>query len=249
MNDPQMNTSDPIRLWPAQAEEPLGETVDDNGIVHGVTVPRLTPFLAEHGDGTALLICPGGGYGILDYVSHVVRVARRFNPLGISVFGLHYRISPPSTRVPGDALDDLRRAIRILTDRAAEFRIDPAKLVGVGFSAGANLLLVHASEPDAAPDAANLRRMILLCLWPHGRAAASYPISLDAPAALLCATHEDTVAPVAFSQEIATAMQRAGRSAEVIAYPHGGHLAFNFREDGPEVDWTADALAWMARTT
>ena len=243
-----------IRLWPAQRDEVIAETVDARELVRGVTVPRLMPFLAERGNGTAVVICPGGGYMLLDVMPHVVRVAQRLVPLGISVFGLYYRTAPPSTRVPGDALDDLRRAIRVIRERATELRVDPVKLVGLGFSAGANLLLTNASEADPQCDAddlhrgpAELRHLALLCLWPHGRIAASYAIRPNAPAVLLCATLEDTVAPVEFSRDIAGALQRAGGTAEVVEYPHGGHSAFNIMAQGPAVDWTGDFLTWLGR--
>lgn len=231
-------------------------TVDENLYVRNVAVSQVVPFLppAEKANGTAILVCPGGGYSLLDWTAHVERLARRFNPEGIAVIGVRYRTSPPSTNVPGDALEDLRRAIRLVIAHAGAWRIEPDRLVGLGYSAGSNLLLVHASTPDDLLNSdglhqgeARLGHMALLCLWPHDKPVSAYSIRPDAPHAFLCTTEEDSVAPVAFSQGIAAALRQAGRDAEVTIFPKGDHLAFNFREDGPEVDWTPAFLDWLGR--
>jgi len=246
----------PIDLWPHLALTPMAETVDENLYVRNVAVSQVVPFLppAEKANGTAILVCPGGGYTLLDWTAHVERLARRFNPEGIAVIGVRYRTSPPSTNVPGDALEDLRRAIRIVIARAGAWRIHPDRLVGLGYSAGSNLLLVHASSADDLLNSdalhqgeARLGHMALMCLWPHDKPVSAYAIRPDAPHAFLCTTEEDPVAPVAFSQGIADALRQAGRDAEVAIFPKGDHLAFNFRETGPEVDWTPAFLAWLGR--
>jgi acetyl esterase/lipase len=56
---------------------------------------------------------------------------------------VRYRTSPPSTNVPGDALEDLRRAIRLVIAHAGAWHIHPDRLVGLGYSAGSNLLLMQ----------------------------------------------------------------------------------------------------------
>jgi acetyl esterase/lipase len=151
-------------------------------------------------------------------------------------------------------LEDLRRAIRLVIAHAGAWRIEPDRLVGLGYSAGSNLLLLHASSDDVLLNSdglhqgeARLGHMALLCLWPHDKPVSAYSIRPDAPHAFLCTTEEDSVAPVAFSQGIAAALRQAGRDAEVTIFPKGDHLAFNFREDGPEVDWTPAFLDWLGR--
>jgi acetyl esterase/lipase len=246
----------PIDLWPDQALTPITETVEDDGHVRHVAVPQVVPFLPPTGkaNGTTILICPGGAYCLLDWTNHVERLARRFNPRGIAVVGVRYRTSPPSTNVPGDALEDLRRAIRIVVAHADRWNINPDRLVGLGYSAGSNLLLTHACTEDNLSDrnalcrgAARLGYLALLCLWPHDKPVSAYSIRPNPPGVFLCTTKEDSVAPAAFSDGIAAALRRAGGNADVTIFPKGDHLAFNFREDGPEVDWTPAFLAWLGR--
>ena len=248
----------PIALWPALTPGPGvdAETVDTGGLVRNVSVPQAVPFLPPPhlANGTAIIICPGGAYALLDWVSHVERLAARFNPLGIAVIGVRYRTTPPSVHVPGAALEDLRRAIRVAHANATAWQISPERLVGLGFSAGSNLLLNHASTRDDLLDtdalhrgAATLGYMALLCLWPHGKPVSAYAIRPNAPRTLLCVSEEDTTAPVAFSHGIAAAIRVAGQDAEVKVYATGDHLAFNFGEDGPVTDWTPAFLAWLKR--
>jgi acetyl esterase/lipase len=257
----QMKKSDivmgnPVFLWPNQALAATAdtETVDDSGIVRCVSVPKVVPFLppVNKAKGTAILVCPGGGYRLLDWTAHVERLAAHFTPKGIAVIGLRYRTTPPSNSTPADAVADLRRAVRVVYANSEEWNLDPDRVVGLGFSAGANLLLHYACDDDVSPNEDELRRgearlgyLAFLCLWPYNKSADAYNIRPDAPSVFLCATEEDETAPVAFSQAIGDAMKRAGGDVELRVYAKGNHLAFNFREEGPEIDWTPVFLAWL----
>lgn len=251
------NMAHSIALWPdrlTEAEDDL-KTVNDKGHVFHVSVPRLVPFLPPSGqaNGTAIIICPGGGYRLIDWVDHVERLAQRFNPKGIAIIGLRYRTAPPSKNIPGDALADLRRALRIVYANADKWNIDPDRLVGLGFSAGANLLLHYACTEDLSLNkdelhqgATKLGYMALLCLWPYNKPVDAYAIRPDAPSAFLCASEEDKTAPATFSQAISDNIRRVGRDVELKIYPKGNHLAFQVTEAGPEIDWISDFLTWLA---
>ena len=251
------NMGNSIALWPEQMSGAIAdtETVDSKGHVRCVSVPRLQPFLppAHEANGTAIVVCPGGGYGLLDWIDHVERLAQFFTPKGIAVIGLRYRTTPPSDKMPADAVADFRQAVRIVHANAQEWNIDPNRVVGLGFSAGANLLLHYAcaadelalNEDERHREDAKLGYMALLCLWPYNKPVDAYRIRPDAPSAFLCVAEEDATAPAAFSQAIAEKMKRAGRDAHLTMYPKGNHLAFNFTQTGPEIDWTPEFLTWL----
>src|ERR1700754_2355369 len=59
-------------------------------MLNKVTVPTLTPFLPEKGkaNGTAVIICPGGGYQNLAIKSEGFDVAKEFNKIGVTAFVL-----------------------------------------------------------------------------------------------------------------------------------------------------------------
>lgn len=129
--------------------------------IRGVPFPEVHVFRPARPDGSALLALPGGGYGFLSVQNEGLDAAQRFNGDRTTVFILTYRLPDEgwSNRhlVP---LQDAQRAMRLIRSRAGEFRIDPARLGAIGFSAGGHLaadLAVSHSEHvydrvDAADD-------------------------------------------------------------------------------------------------
>jgi acetyl esterase/lipase len=243
----------PIPLWSELINEntQIEDVPDEKGWLHNVSNPSVVPFLppAEIANNTGILIAPGGSYRILDWVSHVERLAHFFNPLGYAVIGLKYRTCLSSNPVPTDALADLHRGISIVNSHAKEWHVDPERLVGLGYSAGSNLLLNHScsnAEVYANGDKISyLPYMALLCLWPHDKGAEEYNISSKVPNVFLCTTEEDEVAPISFTHAIEEKMKQVGVNTTTQSYPKGGHNAFNFKENGPKVDWTPAFLKWL----
>jgi len=125
-------------------EEEKTET-DPKGIIRisKVTVPSLTVYLPpkEKANGTAVVICPGGGYGILAAGHEGIDVAKRFNEMGVTAFVLKYRL--PSDKIMLNKeigpIQDAQRAIEIVRTRAKEWGINKNKIGIVGFSAGGHL--------------------------------------------------------------------------------------------------------------
>lgn len=108
-----------------------------------VSIPGLTIFLPtkEKANGTAVIICPGGGYGTLLTKREGSDVARAFNKLGIAAFVVKYRL--PDSKIMQDQsigpIQDAQQAIKTVRERAKEFGIDPTKIGIMGFSAGGHL--------------------------------------------------------------------------------------------------------------
>ena len=245
------NNPKPVLLWPEQQREALNErdNVDENGWYHNVVIPRLFPFLppVEKGNGGCILICPGGAYRILDWVAHVERLAARFNPLGYAVVGLKYRTAVPNTDIPEKALADLRQALELIEEYADVWNINKQKIIGLGYSAGSNLLLNHVCTPISENTTVNLCGVALMCMWPNEKMDSDYTPLPDVPRAFVCTTAEDRTAPESFSRAISARMEKAGIEVTTHIYPKGDHIAFNFREDGPEVDWTPPFMKWLEK--
>jgi acetyl esterase/lipase len=108
-----------------------------------VSRPTLAMYPTEKGkgNGTAVLICPGGGYGALAISHEGGEVATWLNKLGITAFVLHYRLPHESIMVDKSIgpLQDAQRAMRIIRQRAKEWNLDPDKVGVLGFSAGGHL--------------------------------------------------------------------------------------------------------------
>lgn len=243
----------PVYLWPElSSPKSAGEaSLDEKGWYSDVKNPLIQPFLPDENtaNGTGILICPGGSYRILDWVSHVERLANLFTPLGFAVLGLKYRVSEKIDSSV-NALADIHRAIELIDEHAEEWNVVPKRLIGLGYSAGSNLLLRHACEepmpePSFKTALRRLPHVALLCCWPHHREPESYKIHTETSGVFICTTDEDEVAPTSFSQSIAERMTEAGIDVRISSYPHGGHMAFNFMKDGPNVDWTPAFLTWL----
>ena len=143
-----------VKLWPGEppgaiASSTYREVVQlrDNDPnkprISKVTEPTLEVFLPpkETATGAAVVICPGGGYGVLAYDHEGIQVAKFFNSIGIAGLVLKYRL--PSDEIMQDKsvgpLQDVQEAIRTARRRAAEWGYSPNKIGVMGFSAGGHL--------------------------------------------------------------------------------------------------------------
>ena len=112
-------------------------------VISKVRKPTLTAFLApkDKANGTAVIICPGGGYSIIAAGHEGYDVARKFNELGISAFVVKYRL--PDAKVSSNPeiapLQDAQQALLMVKQRAAEWNINPSRIGIMGFSAGGHL--------------------------------------------------------------------------------------------------------------
>ena len=106
-----------------------------------VSKPELYVYQPASPTGTAVIICPGGGYGILAIDKEGHDVAKKFQEMGVTAFVLKYRL--PSDLIMKDKslgpLQDALQAIYLVRKNAALWGIDPNKVGIMGFSAGGHL--------------------------------------------------------------------------------------------------------------
>lgn len=119
-------------LWPEGAPGAKGNEDGDK--------PSLTICLPEKetATGTAVVICPGGGYGHLSMDREGQQIADWLNSIGVAGFILKYRHQGVGYDHPAP-LQDAQRAVRIVRSRAKEWNIDPQRIGIMGFSAGGHL--------------------------------------------------------------------------------------------------------------
>lgn len=120
-----------IVLWPGGAPGAKGTTPADK--------PDITVFLPNKAKatGTAVLVCPGGGYAMEAMDKEGYKVAEWLNSFGVAAFVLKYRHGN-RYRYPAP-FEDATRAMRLIRSRAATWNIDPDRLGIMGFSAGGHL--------------------------------------------------------------------------------------------------------------
>ncbi len=129
-----------IPLWEGEAPGAQGNEDADK--------PSITIYAAYGRDlpGTAVIICPGGGYSALAMNHEGRQVANWFNALGVTAFVLKYRLGP-RYRHPIE-LGDAQRAIRLVRARARDFGISPERVGMMGFSAGGHLASTAGTHFD-----------------------------------------------------------------------------------------------------
>jgi acetyl esterase/lipase len=127
-------------LWPEGAPGAIGTEPADK--------PKLTFYPADprQSTGSAVVICPGGGYGFLAADHEGRQPAQWLNSLGINAFVLQYRIAP---RYHHPApLQDAQRAIRHVRANADKLHVKPEQIGIWGFSAGGHLASTAGTHFD-----------------------------------------------------------------------------------------------------
>ncbi len=270
-----------IPLWPEGvpgAKSNLGDEVHDNeGRISNVSVPTLTVYApaVDHPNGTAVIVCPGGGYSRLSTEREGVQYARWLGTLGVTAFVLKYRMQEFGHPAP---LQDVLRAMRIVRSRAAEFGIRPDRIGVMGSSAGGHLaasagtLFDHsAGKTGAALDAVNARPDFLILMYPviamegtavhagsrHALLGDNPPrdqidlmsverqVTPTTPPTLLIHTQEDKSVPVENSILFYQALTRAGVPAEMYLFEHGSHGMGMRANLGTASEWPARAAEWL----
>jgi len=133
-------------LWAGGAPGALGAEEKDQPAL------RIYPAPAEKRNGTAVVVCPGGGYGTLALGHEGRQIAEWLNVRGIAAFVLRYRLAP-RYRHPAP-LQDAQRAVRTVRSRAQEFGISPDRIGIWGFSAGGHLASTAGTHFDAGDPSA-----------------------------------------------------------------------------------------------
>jgi acetyl esterase/lipase len=128
-------------LWPNGAPGEKGDKPDDK--------PTLTIFLPEKSKatGTAVVICPGGGYGHLSVDLEGKQIAEWLNSLGVAGFVLEYRHQGRGYGHPAP-LQDAQRAIRTVRAKADQWNVNPSHIGIMGFSAGGHLASTAGTHFD-----------------------------------------------------------------------------------------------------
>ena len=162
--------------------KPTPETYKENTEVRAngtlsvtkVSIPTLTVFKAPENiaTGTAVIICPGGGYGALAFSHEGTDVAKRFNAIGVTAFVLKYRL--PSDQIMVDKsyalLQDAQQAIYMVKKNAKKFNIKKNNVGILGFSAGghfASTLATHYNDLKIInPEKIDLRPSFAVLVYP-----------------------------------------------------------------------------------
>ena len=258
-----------IALWsgPAPGTENRDNTeqVETSGNIVRVHQPELTYFPAPNQSvsAPALLVCPGGGYRNVVMPKEGTRVAEFFQKHGFAVFVLKYRLHP------NDAVQDARRAIRVIRKQADKFHIDPQKIGVVGFSAGGHLsanLAVSYATADIADETDKISARPDFCAPIYGvfealrradfapgrinDAVFEIPAIKDSltdktPPMFLAHAVDDKTVPVEHSLNLFIALKAKGIPVELHLYEKSGHGFALDPKRGYASSWGEAFLLWL----
>lgn len=268
-----------IPLWPegVPGARDIGPEKSGNGYWANVSQPSVTVIgpAVDRPNGTAIIICPGGGYVRESVDREGIQYATWLSTLGITSFVLKYRMQEFGHPAP---LQDVLRAVRLVRSRAAEFKIDPARIGVMGSSAGGHLaasagtLFDNPAGKTGAPlDSTSARPDFLMLMYPvitmyepavHAgsrkallgatpAAEAQELMSVEkqvtsaTPPTLLIHTQEDKTVPVENSILFYQALTRAKVPAEMYLFEHGSHGMGMRAGLGTSSDWPRRAEEWL----
>jgi acetyl esterase/lipase len=239
-----------------QWEQYFGQTM-----VRNVTRPALYPVLpdAKNANGKAVIVVPGGGYQFVSMDSEGFRVADRLAAAGYAAFILKYR--PMTTeRDPAKymanmaklfgslgkgeladhvpAVDDLSSALRMVSADAAKWKIDPAQIGVIGFSAGSRTAIrLIEGRPEA-----KLARHISLIYPPMTQTINGGP----RPPLFMAIAVDDPLFKQGGLNLIDKWLKESSRT-EFHLYSGGNH-GFGMRPQGTTSDnWMDHYLSWLAK--
>jgi acetyl esterase/lipase len=117
-----------------------------------ISQPTLAVYIPDQksATGAAVIICPGGGYGMESYRLEGTNIAEAFLRKGIAAFILKYRLPSDSIMIDKSIgpLQDAQQAIKTVRQRAKEWYLNPQKIGIMGFSAGGHLASTAGTHFD-----------------------------------------------------------------------------------------------------
>ena len=270
-----------VKLWPDKmpgAKTPSPKETYINERHRHVSAPTLTIFPppADRANGTAVIICPGGGYGHVTTVKEGYKVARWLNAAGVTGVVLKYRLNDYGHPAP---LQDAQRAIRTVRSRAKALGVGPGRIGILGFSAGGHLASTTGTHFDAGRGGAadpiervSSRPDFMILVYPvislldgvgHGGSRKNLlggnpdpklvtllsnelHVTARTPPTFLVHAKNDGV-KVANSILFHQALQKAGVPAELVLFETGGHGFGLGVNGGAPAAWPARCEQWLAK--
>ena len=272
-----------VELWPGTAPDETGnigpervrmspqldrkqvEVTEPTRMITAVTKPSITVYRphADRQTGTAMLICPGGGYWDLYWQLEGEEVAAWLNSIGITGVILKYRVPRRPDDVKGEParrpLQDAQRAVSLVRSRASEWGIDPRRIGMIGFSAGGHLAAATATsfekrtyEPVDDIDKISCRPDFAIPVY-SGYLKAKDKVELapglnippGTPPFFLVHGGADIISEPENSVVMYLALKQKGIPAELHIYAGAAHDFAVRKSDRPYSAWMESCAQWL----
>jgi len=267
---------DVIPLYPGTApgstqenypEKEYFSKFSNRDVVANVTKPSLTVFRPspELRNGTAVVICPGGGFMALTIKGEGTEVAKYMTARGVTAFVLKYRIVHTGEdalqeftvlyadmqkyretveKIVPLAVADGLAAVTYVRQHAPEWGVSPDRVGIMGFSAGGRIAAGVAFHylPEGRP-----AFVAPIYGWgPGGKLSKDQaPVPGDAPPMFIAAATDDSCGPTPESGPLYEKWTGAQKSAELHMYAKGGHGFAMTKQNLPTDHWIDRFADWL----
>jgi acetyl esterase/lipase len=279
------NSAEPLvmNVWPGRPPDETGEVgpektrmspklerkqvevTEPTRLITNVSTPTISVYrpAPDKDTGTAMLICPGGGYWDLYYELEGEEVAAWLNSIGVTGIILKYRVprhaDEPKAEPARRPLQDAQRALSLVRSKAAEWGLNPQRIGMVGFSAGGHLALATATSFEKRSyeavddvDKISCRPDFVVPVYPgylkakdKDEIAPWMHVPAGTPPVFLVHGDEDIISPPEHSVLMYLALKRAGVPAELHVYAGTAHDFGVRRNEHAYSKWTEACADWM----
>ncbi|MGB2592712.1 MAG: alpha/beta hydrolase [Candidatus Acidiferrum sp.] len=232
-------------------------------VVANVTKPTLTVFKPspELKNGTAIVICPGGGFMALSINSEGFDVAKYLAAKGVTAFVLKYRIAHTgedatqefaalytdrekfremmATVIPQSIADGLA-AVTYVRQHASDFGVFSERVGIIGFSAGGTVAagVAFRYAPEGRP-------AFVAPIYAAASLFKDAPVPADAPPMFIAAATDDNLGLAPDSIALYEKWAAAHKSAEIHMYEKGGHGFGMHKQNLPTDHWIDRFSDWL----
>jgi acetyl esterase/lipase len=243
------------------------EVTEQTKLITAVSKPSITVYRppADKQTGTAMLICPGGGYWDLYWQLEGEEVATWLNSIGITGIILKYRVPRRPDDVKNEParrpLQDAQRAVSLVRSRSTEWGIDPQRIGTIGFSAGGHLAAATATSFEkrtyktvdqidkisCRPDFAIPVYSGYLKAKDKMELGSGLNIPAGTPPFFLVHGGADIISEPENSVVMYLALRQKGIPAELHIYAGAAHDFGVRKNDHPYSTWTESCAQWLQR--
>jgi acetyl esterase/lipase len=253
-----------VRMSP-KLERKEVEVTEPTQLITDVTKPSLTIYrpAKEKDTGTAMLICPGGGYWNLYWQLEGEEVAAWLNSIGVTGIILKYRVPRRPDETKGEParrpLQDAQRAVSLVRSKPRDWGIDSQRIGTVGFSAGGHLAIATATsfekrtyEPIDDIDKISCRPDFAIPVYSgylkakdKDELAPGLRVPTNTPPVFLVHGTDDIVSPPEHSVVMYLALKKAGVPTELHLYAATTHDFGVRTSERPYATWTESCAKWL----
>jgi acetyl esterase/lipase len=232
-------------------------------VVSNVTKPTLTVFKPspETKNGTAIVVCPGGGFMALSITSEGTDVAKYLAAKGVTAFVLKYRLAHTGedatqefTALYGDkqkfhdtidkviplTIADGLAAVAYVRQHASEWGISSDRVGIIGFSAGGTVsaAVAYRYAPEGRP-------AFVAAIYAAAGRLKDKPVPADAPPMFIAAATDDNLGLAPDSVALYEKWTQATKPAELHMYAKGGHGFGMHKHNIPTDHWIDRFADWL----